>query len=185
MKFIRIVFAAGLIFYSPQANAQYNFNASSIPDSLKRNANAVYVLDEGILEVKAPGVYTLQTHQIITVLNREGLAHLTQSFFTDKFNSVEEVQIKIYDSIGNEIKKYKKKDFITQAYADESTLAKAKITEPYGYILKPFKEIDLHSTIEMALYKHKKDTEVQKERDFLYSLVENKDEEMSFLFMRR
>jgi DNA-binding LytR/AlgR family response regulator len=65
--------------------------------------------------------------------------------------------------------------FLT-AYADESTLAKAKITEPYGYILKPFKEIDLHSTIEMALYKHKKDTEIQKERDFLYSLVENKDE---------
>ncbi|MCC6180878.1 MAG: response regulator [Bacteroidia bacterium] len=65
--------------------------------------------------------------------------------------------------------------FLT-AYADESTLAKAKITEPYGYILKPFKEIDLHSTIEMALYKHKKDTEVQKERDFLYSLVENKDD---------
>ena len=65
--------------------------------------------------------------------------------------------------------------FLT-AYADESTLAKAKVTEPYGYILKPFKEIDLHSTIEMALYKHKKDTEVQKERDFLYSLVENKDE---------
>jgi two-component system, LytTR family, response regulator LytT len=65
--------------------------------------------------------------------------------------------------------------FLT-AYADEGTLAKAKITEPYGYILKPFKEIDLHSTIEMAHYKHKKDSELQKERDFLYSLVENKDE---------
>ena len=62
------------------------------------------------------------------------------------------------------------------AYADENTLAKAKITEPYGYILKPFKEIDLHSTIEMAIYKHKKDTELQKERDFLYSLVDNKDD---------
>jgi len=65
--------------------------------------------------------------------------------------------------------------FLT-AYADESTLAKAKITEPYGYILKPFKEIDLHSTIEMAIYKHKKDTQLQKERNFLYSLVDNKDE---------
>ena len=65
--------------------------------------------------------------------------------------------------------------FLT-AYADENTLSKAKITEPYGYILKPFKEVELHSTIEMALYKHKKDTEVQKERDFLYSLIENKDE---------
>jgi DNA-binding LytR/AlgR family response regulator len=65
--------------------------------------------------------------------------------------------------------------FLT-AYADEGTLAKAKITEPYGYILKPFKEIDLHSTIEMAVYKHQKDSALLKERDFLYSLVENKDE---------
>ena len=29
------------------------------------------------------------------------------------------------------------------AYADENTLAKAKVTEPYGYIIKPFKEVDL------------------------------------------
>ena len=65
--------------------------------------------------------------------------------------------------------------FLT-AYADEGTLARAKITEPYGYILKPFKEIDLHSTIEMAVYKHQKDSALLKERDFLYSLVENKDE---------
>ncbi|MES2679326.1 MAG: response regulator [Bacteroidota bacterium] len=65
--------------------------------------------------------------------------------------------------------------FLT-AYADEGTLAKAKITEPYGYILKPFKEIDLHSTIEMAVYKHQKDSAVLKERDLLYSMVENKDD---------
>ncbi len=59
------------------------------------------------------------------------------------------------------------------AYADENTLSKAKITEPYGYIIKPFKEVDLHTSIEMALYKHKKEREVIKERDFLFSLVEN------------
>jgi len=64
--------------------------------------------------------------------------------------------------------------FLT-AYADEGTLAKAKVTEPYGYIIKPFKEIDLHTSIEMALYKHKKETEIVKERDLLYSIVENKD----------
>jgi DNA-binding LytR/AlgR family response regulator len=64
--------------------------------------------------------------------------------------------------------------FLT-AYADESTLSKAKVTEPYGYIIKPFKEIDLHTSIEMALYKHQKTTDIKKERDFLYSLVENKD----------
>ncbi len=33
-------------------------------------------------------------------------------------------------------------------------LTKAKITEPFGYILKPFRETELRTTIEMALYKH-------------------------------
>jgi PAS domain S-box-containing protein len=39
------------------------------------------------------------------------------------------------------------------AYSDDSFLAKAKITEPFGYILKPFRELELKTTIEMALYK--------------------------------
>ena len=33
------------------------------------------------------------------------------------------------------------------AYADNKTLQRAKITEPYGYILKPFSERELHTTI--------------------------------------
>jgi PAS domain S-box-containing protein len=40
------------------------------------------------------------------------------------------------------------------AYADERTLQRAKITEPFGYVLKPFALQELHSTIEMGLYKH-------------------------------
>jgi len=39
------------------------------------------------------------------------------------------------------------------AYSDDSFLAKAKLTEPFGYILKPFRELELKTTIEMALYK--------------------------------
>ena len=61
------------------------------------------------------------------------------------------------------------------AYADESTLSKAKVSEPFGYIIKPFKEIDLHTSIEMAIYKHEKESELKKERDFLYAIVENRE----------
>ncbi|MEW6667384.1 MAG: ATP-binding protein [Thermodesulfobacteriota bacterium] len=50
------------------------------------------------------------------------------------------------------------------AYADEDTLQRAKITEPYGYIVKPFKERELHITIDMALYKHKME-KTSKERE--------------------
>ena len=73
--------------------------------------------------------------------------------------------------------------FLT-AYADESTLGKAKISEPYGYILKPFKEIDLQTSIEMAIYKHKKEHDIIKERDFLYSLVDNKEKTYEFIFVK-
>lgn len=69
------------------------------------------------------------------------------------------------------------------AYADEATLAKAKVTEPYGYIIKPFKEVDLHTSIEMALYKYSKEREVLKERDLFYSLIENKDSK-DFIFVK-
>jgi two-component system, cell cycle sensor histidine kinase and response regulator CckA len=41
------------------------------------------------------------------------------------------------------------------AYADNETLDRAKITDPFGYILKPFELKKLHSTIEIALYKHR------------------------------
>lgn len=43
--------------------------------------------------------------------------------------------------------------FLT-AHSDEATLNRAKITEPYGYVLKPFDERELQITIEIALYRH-------------------------------
>ena len=48
------------------------------------------------------------------------------------------------------------------AYADDDTLRRAKITEPFGYLLKPFNESELHTTIEIALYKHRVDEEREK-----------------------
>jgi two-component system, LytTR family, response regulator LytT len=70
------------------------------------------------------------------------------------------------------------------AYADEATLSKAKVTEPYGYIIKPFKEIDLHTSIEMAIYKHRKHQELERERDMLFSLVDSKENVDGFIFVK-
>ena len=45
------------------------------------------------------------------------------------------------------------------AHSDEGTLQRAKVTEPFGYIVKPFRERDLYIAIEFALYKSKMDSE--------------------------
>jgi two-component system cell cycle sensor histidine kinase/response regulator CckA len=44
--------------------------------------------------------------------------------------------------------------FLT-AFADARTVQRAKLAEPYGYLIKPFNERDLQTTIEIAGYRHK------------------------------
>lgn len=53
------------------------------------------------------------------------------------------------------------------AYADEHTLQRAKVTEPFGYILKPFEERELHTTVEVALYRHKTEKAIRDKEQWL------------------
>jgi len=48
------------------------------------------------------------------------------------------------------------------AYSEEATIQRAKLAEPFGYILKPFEGRDLRATIEMALYKHQSEEALRK-----------------------
>lgn len=73
--------------------------------------------------------------------------------------------------------------FLT-AYADERTLEKAKITEPYGYILKPFKEVDLKTNIEMALHKHKVNLKIKKEREAYSTIISNSENSKPYIFIK-
>lgn len=41
------------------------------------------------------------------------------------------------------------------AYSSEKLVERAKLTEPFSYLLKPFRERELQIAVEMALYKHK------------------------------
>jgi len=43
------------------------------------------------------------------------------------------------------------------AHSDDQTIRRASITEPYGYIVKPFNERELHSNVEISLYKSRMD----------------------------
>jgi|GEM_PF-2464456 len=65
--------------------------------------------------------------------------------------------------------------FLT-AYADQKTLERARITDPFGYMLKPFEERTLQITIEMALYKHRMERRLIESEELLRTLVENQGE---------
>lgn len=118
--------------------AANKYSALSITDSLKKDVHAVYRLDEGVLEIASPSRYTTKVHQIITILDESGAQHLRHVYGFDKFNSVEDVEIKVYNSAGAEVKRYKKKDFQVQsAYDGISLVTDNKVmhltTMPPGY----------------------------------------------------
>lgn len=59
------------------------------------------------------------------------------------------------------------------AYSDESTLSRAKVSEPFGYLLKPFEERELYTTIEMALYKHKIERRLRENEQWLSTTLKS------------
>ncbi|OYE04121.1 GGDEF domain-containing response regulator [Nostoc sp. 'Peltigera membranacea cyanobiont' 232] len=59
------------------------------------------------------------------------------------------------------------------ANADESTLNRAKGTEPFGYILKPFKEKELKFTIEITLSKHRTEKKLKQNEQWLTTVLKS------------
>ncbi|MGB8308429.1 MAG: response regulator [Methanoregula sp.] len=57
------------------------------------------------------------------------------------------------------------------AHSDEKTFKRAMKTRPYGYLTKPFRDRELHSTIEIALYKHR----LLQHRDETQQFAENEE----------
>lgn len=56
------------------------------------------------------------------------------------------------------------------AYADPGLLERARHTEPYGYLVKPFDERELHSVIEMAAFKYTMDRKLRESEERLILL---------------
>lgn len=59
------------------------------------------------------------------------------------------------------------------AHADRETVQRAKQTEPYGYMVKPFDDKELRSSIEIALYKKEADKKIRESRQWLRTTLKS------------
>lgn len=99
------------------------YSAALIPDSLKKGADAVYLLDDMVVTLESPSTMNTRQHVIVTVLTKNGLHHSNLHFSVDKLTKLDDVNVKVYNDIGLEIAKYKKKDFKLEGALSENTLA--------------------------------------------------------------
>jgi PAS domain S-box-containing protein len=70
--------------------------------------------------------------------------------------------------------------FLT-ALTDEGTLDRVKDSQPFGYIVKPFNEVELLSNIQVAIHKSKAENEVKNNRDLFLASINSIDQAF-FLF---
>lgn len=99
------------------------YKASTIPDSLKKDANAVvrYSLKE--VTVKGPGRKVARSHRIITILNEKAEGEASVGLgYEPKFNSVNTIEMMVYDADGKLIKKYRKGDMYDRAAYDDMSI---------------------------------------------------------------
>ncbi len=62
------------------------------------------------------------------------------------------------------------------AFSDEETLALAQVTDPDGYVLKPFEDKSLHAIIEVSLAKHQRAREARESGMWMSALAESMTE---------
>ncbi|MFW5694229.1 MAG: response regulator [Alkalispirochaeta sp.] len=62
------------------------------------------------------------------------------------------------------------------AYADDATLDRAKVTEPYAYIIKPFDEKELRTAVVLALYRNRMERAVQSREALLSRILGSIDD---------
>lgn len=112
-----------LFFSSTLLLAQKSeYNTLSIADSLKENANAVVRLNQIDIIISSQRNMNIKTKRVVTVLNEKGLGEIEATEYYSKTSSVKNIEALVFDGLGIEIKKMKRKDFKDQSAVSGSTL---------------------------------------------------------------
>jgi len=93
------------------AFSQKNYNAFSIPEELKKNANAVIREHHTFIEITSLDYMTITQRRVVTVLNRFGDQHINTYEAYDDSRTIQKLSALVLDRNGEIIKKYKKADF--------------------------------------------------------------------------
>lgn len=123
MRKLNILFLFVLLAANGWSQSLLNYSSLTLPDSLKKDADAVYHLDESIVDIESPSKMTITNHTIVTVLTKRGLHHSVVRVGVDKLRKLEEITVKVYNDLGIEVSRFKKKDFKLEGTYDGITLA--------------------------------------------------------------
>ena len=89
-----------------------------IPKELSENANSVVKDNKIEINILSQKLMTIKKTKTITILNSKGLNNIDAIEYYDNSSKIKTIEATIYNSVGKEIKKFKRKDFKDQSVAD-------------------------------------------------------------------
>ncbi|MBV1923204.1 MAG: DUF3857 domain-containing protein, partial [Flavobacteriaceae bacterium] len=110
---MRLKLILSLIFLGTfhQIYSQSSYQLSNVPKELLVNANSVLIDEKVEIDVTVPGKQTLYNHRAQLVLNEKGRFDAWSYAFYNDDTKISKIEAYIYDSFGNEIEHFKKRDF--------------------------------------------------------------------------
>lgn len=125
--------------------AQPPLAISSIPDSLKNNAIAVYRYEHQLLEIKRVDAASLTYKVAISILNKAGDSYAQFHEVYDKFSTIKNIKASLYDAQGKKIK-----DFKSSEIKDQSLLSSISIFDDNRVKIADFSQLSHPYTIEYS-----------------------------------
>ncbi|WP_456377675.1 DUF3857 domain-containing protein [Lutibacter sp.] len=122
MKKIYITVLCTLFFISSATSQDYNFNTKTIPENLKKGAHSVILFEELFVEIKSQKLMTYTVKKAVTVLDKKGDENKYVAVGFDKNTKIQNIKTVIYNALGIEIKKVKKKEYKNVSQVDGGTL---------------------------------------------------------------
>ena len=106
-----LTFCAFFCFLNVTFAQKASYDALSIPEALKTNANAVLRSCDLFVDIHSQNSMSIRTQSVLTVLNEQGLRNLSLYENYNKRRKVSKIEAHVYNASGQEIKVIKKRDF--------------------------------------------------------------------------
>jgi hypothetical protein len=111
-----------LLVLTPFGLLSQQYSVALIPDSLRKNADMIIRAEEQLVEIKSPGKATVKRHRVYTIMNESAAKYAGYISPYDRFISINYISGILYDALGKEIKRVKKKDLQDKSYDDQMSL---------------------------------------------------------------
>lgn len=155
MRVNQILLSVALILFATALFAQ-NYSIEQIPDSLKEDADAVFILDQMEFEIIHSEKSIIKSHEVIAILNSNAKKYAEKYVGYDKLSKITKFEARIYSADGKLIDKSKKSDIY-----DRSSISGFSIYEDNRVQYLDGRQSSYPYIIEYI---------VEKELDFTYSI---------------